>query len=64
METNTKSYQTQLEELLEFAIKEQASDLHLSSGNPPTLRIAGRLIPLLKKNKLTSKGLLMFVTGI
>ena len=42
----------QLKELLELAVKEQASDLHLSVGHPPILRIAGRLVPLLKRKKL------------
>lgn len=48
-------YQTQLEELLELTAKEQASDLHISVGHPPILRIAGRLIPLLKKKKFSLK---------
>lgn len=46
-------YQEQLDELLGLTIKEQASDLHLSCGHFPTLRIAGKLIPLLKKEKLS-----------
>lgn len=35
-----------MNELLEATVAEQASDLHLSAGRPPILRIAGRLIPL------------------
>lgn len=50
-----QDYATQLEELLDFTLKEQASDLHLSFSHPPTLRISGRLIPLLKKKKLSSQ---------
>ena len=49
------NYQAQLEELLELTIKEQASDLHLSFNHQPTLRMAGRLIPLLKNKKLSSE---------
>jgi twitching motility protein PilT len=49
------NYQSQLEELLELTVKEQASDLHISVGHPPVLRIAGRLIPLLKKKKFLTK---------
>lgn len=41
-------YQQKLEQLLEVTAKENASDLHISSGRPPTLRIDGRLVPLLK----------------
>ena len=33
-------------ELLAFAMQSKASDLHLSSGNPPLLRISGDLRPL------------------
>src|SRR3989338_2208242 len=40
---------TPIQELLELSLKERASDLHLSVGHPPVLRIAGRLVPLVKK---------------
>jgi len=46
-------YSIQIKELLEMTIKEQASDLHLSVGHPPVLRMAGRLVPLVKMKKLT-----------
>ncbi len=49
------NYQAQLKELLKLTVKEQASDLHISVGHPPVLRIAGRLVPLLKKKKFSSK---------
>ncbi len=49
------NYQTQLEELIEITIQEQASDLHFSYGHYPTLRVDGKLIPLLKKRKMISK---------
>lgn len=42
----------QLKKLLELTIKEQASDLHLSVGHPPVLRVAGSLIPLVREKKL------------
>ena len=45
-------YSTQIRELLEITIKEQASDLHISVDHPPVLRIAGRLVPLVKMKKL------------
>jgi len=54
------NYKTQLKELLEITVREQASDLHISAGHPPILRIASRLVPLLKKSKFStedSKGL-------
>lgn len=49
------NYQTQLKELLETTVKEQASDLHLSCGHPPALRVTGNLIPLVKKKQLSPK---------
>ena len=48
-------YQALSKELLAVTVKEQASDLHISVGHPPTLRISGRLVPLLKKQKISSK---------
>jgi len=48
-------YSTQLKALLSFAISEQASDLHLSPGHPPILRINGRLVPILREKKLNPK---------
>ena len=49
------NYAKKLEELLETTIKQQASDLHLSVDWSPILRISGRLVPLLKKKKLSAK---------
>lgn len=46
------SYQQKLDELLELVVKENASDLHISSSRPPTLRIDGRLVPLVKQGIL------------
>jgi twitching motility protein PilT len=48
-------YQEQLKELLSMVTKEGASDLHISEGHPPVLRINSRLVPLLKRRKLTAK---------
>lgn len=47
------NYQQQLKELLELTVREQASDLHISVGHPPTLRVTGRLVPLFKMRKIT-----------
>ena len=57
---NTSNYSSQINALLSFTVTEQASDLHISPGHQPTLRIAGRLIPILREKKLSpedSKGL-------
>jgi twitching motility protein PilT len=47
------NYTEELKELLNITVRQQASDLHISVGHPPTLRIAGRLVPLVKIRKLT-----------
>lgn len=50
-------YRQQLEELLLAAGQNNASDIHLSPGNYPILRIDGRLIPLSNKKILDSETL-------
>jgi len=53
-------YFSQLRALLSLTVAEQASDLHISPGHPPTLRIIGRLVPISREKKLTpedSRGL-------
>jgi twitching motility protein PilT len=45
-------YKKELDELLENVVREGASDLHLSEGRHPTLRIAGSLVPLARKQVL------------
>ncbi len=47
------NYLSQLRKLLALTIKEQASDLHISVGHPPVLRIAGELVPLVKEEKFS-----------
>ncbi|MFH1820413.1 MAG: PilT/PilU family type 4a pilus ATPase [Candidatus Nealsonbacteria bacterium] len=46
------NYASQLRELLTVTVTQQASDLHISCGHPPVLRVAGTLIPLIKKKKM------------
>ena len=41
-----KSSEIQMNDLLELAVQEGASDLHLAVGLPPVLRIHGSLQPL------------------
>lgn len=43
----------QIDSLLDTVVKEGGSDLHLSVGHPPILRIAGALVPLLQNPVLT-----------
>jgi len=60
------NYQDELNDLLSTVVREGASDLHLSEGRHPTLRISGALLPLVKKNLLTHDdivGLLKLMIG-
>lgn len=48
-------YQTLFTDLIDNVIKQRGSDLHLSDGRHPTVRVDGELIPLLKHDKLTQE---------
>lgn len=48
-----KEYNKELTDLILTTIKEGASDLHLSVGRHPTIRVTGNLIPLVKKPVLS-----------
>ena len=50
---NSLEIKQELDELLEITAKEGASDLHISVGRYPTLRIDGQLVPLTAKEILT-----------
>ena len=52
---NNNGYVAQLNELLTLTVKERASDLHISVGHPPVLRVQGTLIPLFKQKKVTTE---------
>lgn len=55
---------TNFEELLSEVIKSNASDLHVSVGRHPTLRIDGSLTPLLKEEVFTAETARDFVLSI
>ncbi len=46
-------YFKKLQNILDTAIKEKASDVHLSVGHQPNLRVSGQLFPLTKEANLT-----------
>lgn len=48
-------YTKEIEELLNTMMKEGASDIHLSEGRHPTIRVSGVLLPLVKKDILTKE---------
>ncbi len=49
------SYQDTLNRLLKLTVDSKASDLHISVGHPPTLRVAGRLIPVPNRQALSAE---------
>jgi len=59
-------YKKEMEELVDIVIKEGGSDIHLSEGRRPTIRVAGTLIPLLKHKEFTKEdtlGILNFLAS-
>lgn len=50
-----RNYKTQLDELIDIVIKEGGSDLHLSDGRHPFIRVSGEIIPLIKRDVLTKE---------
>jgi twitching motility protein PilT len=48
-------YKRELEDLIEIVIAENGSDIHFSVGSNPIIRVAGSLIPLIKKPVLTQE---------
>jgi len=57
-------YQREIAELVGIVIKEGASDLHLTAGRHPTVRVSGDLIPLVNKPVLSGDDVLGFVLEI
>ncbi len=58
------NYEVTMQQLLEIVAKQEASDLHISAGRIPTIRIDGHLVPILKQAVLSptdTEGLLFSV---
>ena len=55
------NYETELDDIIMTLVKEGGSDLHLSVGCFPTLRINRELIPLTRKQELTGEDTLGFL---
>lgn len=51
-------------ELMETAVKEKASDLHLTVGRPPMIRIYGELIPISGQEILSNNLIVELITPI
>jgi twitching motility protein PilT len=46
-----------LEDLIQTVVQEGASDLHISEGRPPVIRVSGFLVPLVKQPVLTRENI-------
>ncbi|HEU5114794.1 MAG TPA: type IV pili twitching motility protein PilT, partial [Candidatus Paceibacterota bacterium] len=57
-------YKKEFEDLVETVMKESASDLHLSVGRYPTIRVNGFLMPLMNRRILTKEDLLGFMAVV
>ncbi|MCI0542758.1 PilT/PilU family type 4a pilus ATPase [bacterium] len=54
----------EFEDLILTTIREEASDLHLSVGRTPYIRVVGELVPLVKKEPLTEEDMLAYLSVI
>lgn len=57
-----KDYKQELENLLSIVIEEKASDLHLTAGRYPIIRVSDNLIPLTKLGELNREDALGFAS--
>lgn len=57
-------YKKELEVLISTVVTEHGSDLHLSVGSHPTMRVSGSLIPLVRKPILTDEDVLAFAAAL
>ncbi len=55
------NHEQELEKLLDTAVNESASDLHLSEGRYPTLRVNSQLMPIVSSQILTHEDIKSFV---
>jgi twitching motility protein PilT len=58
------NYTQKLQQLIEVVIAQGASDLHLSVGVQPMVRVSGALTPLLNEAKLTQEDMLGLLTQL
>lgn len=58
------NYRHEMDELIAIVTREGASDLHLTVGRHPTIRVSGDLIPIVKKEPLTPEDTMGLVSEI
>jgi twitching motility protein PilT len=52
------NYKEELDNLIKTVFQEGASDLHLSEGRKPTIRVSGFLLPLVKREAFGKEGMM------
>ena len=57
----TVDYKRELDDIIDILTTESGSDIHLSVGSHPIIRVSGSLIPLVKKPVLTASDVLGFL---
>jgi twitching motility protein PilT len=57
----SNDYQKELDDLVQVVVNEGASDLHLSAGRRPAIRVSSFLTPLLKEREMTADDMLGFI---
>ncbi len=57
-------YKQKLTQLIELVIAQGASDLHLSTGSQPIIRVSGALTPILAEAKLTREDMLGLIAEL
>lgn len=57
-------YRKEFEDLLEVMMKEAASDLHITEGRYPTVRVNGFLTPLMNRKVLTKEDTVGFMSAV
>lgn len=57
-------YQKEFSDLVQIVIKEGASDLHLSEGRYPMIRVSGFLVPLMNKKVITKEDTAGFMSVV
>jgi len=55
-------HKKEIDDLVTLIIRENASDLHLSLGRPPVIRVAGNLIPLVKRPPISEADIKGFLS--
>jgi twitching motility protein PilT len=57
-------YKQKLSQLIDLVIAQGASDLHLSTGIAPTIRVSGSLTPLLSEAKLSAEDMMGLISEL